>query len=1469
MITSPWDSCCNELFEPDWDNLTPGHSVNVVLDMVSVGSNTSLAVLLPSKRPCRVVGSLSASPSARVTLFQATFVSAQSGVELCVASDTHVRCHQVPSLVDLLQLVEVCSGLGASGLGLKHVGFCPVAAVEWKPALAELHRLTHPSAQVVMGDLCQTSTLIELSKAVPTAFSAMAGISCQPYSRGGSQQGGADDRASTLPATCQMCHLFQCKLLIIECVVPASSNAYVRAHIQALCLQLGYMSIETQLKLEDVWTANRFRWWIVLGHPSLALQPIPPILKTSNLVVRDILPYVKDWPQDEMEQLLLTEAELAIFTEHAKGNLRTFCVRFDSKLPTALHAWGQQAQACACGCRPVGFSQRLLQEKGLFAQLMPVRLQDGSLRWRHLHPKEVALLNGLPIDIAWSPNMRLNLCAVGQLASPLQAIWVGAHIIQQIQQRLDMPSVEPTTCLVDFKRLLYQQSRELYPPMQVASSPPSMVKIVYGQEDTVVNLSVGVNSTVAHFLAAEQELSGVDTSGWSLWHLDGSVLAPDQQIAGLTVRLQFTSAVPVVAYPSSPAQPVDAFAAATLEPEDLLDEALNDETMTDFAPDLKPLPSPFVTYRAKTDPPACAPSWNPSALLSLTYKQLVQLQPPVVLDPTLCQAMRNQNMSLEDRNHLLTRQGDSWGDDEILWHLRRCVEQPSNKSVTWLDPLLATGWNLNPELSAVSNWWKEQGHPATVVTCVMCNHHWTPLVIFCNKGSLKACQWDHMDFSFPAVLPLIQCFCQSCGCSLPQLAVETRDFGAEQYCGASAVAFIEFVLHGTSLPHKDSHLLQRHQEFRSAFAAFVTNYTSCTRPWCWGRGMEDLASSLASLLTFHGVPSSVAPSRAKLLLQSLGRVDVDKALHGSSPWKSLKTLANHHTPAVQLVLPDEQNAFRNQQPSKPKGRKNKGPGPSKFAPVQPADLDPSKLVLERGTFCSVEDQPLDQLALHQVGPLAQGIALANFNEAKSFLKAGTLLTHQSLALLILNATEEPQTTLTWSTVRFAAKCALNHEPMLLTGFLVQLGKTQVQLFSKTESDGLPQVDVACVRITVYKDQWHSSWEEFRAKPVKACLALLKPLQTCRKHPCDCPCWHPTGECSVQDVVLDVFRRQYFNEAGRPTDWQNAVHFGFCVRFVKCQELTLLACSGSHGIYLEPKTTEATSPSLDFQVVWLPHLDFSAVSHQAQCEALSLGIARFGSRYGVRVRVQHFQQVFQSLKPDGLFLAPGIRVNWHCGPWPFGVDRKMLASVFRQWKWEARPLQPIKSVHGGNMWLVQAVDEPSQVVWSMKHGQVVVSRCKPAESNPSVPAEVIGQSSTVQLCKANAVEFDPWTVKDPWQSALPVPGPLAGPDHAKAQLAALEERLEQSIIAKLPTNMEEDGKDDRMTVLEQQVSQLLGRQQVLEETVQSNQNQNVAQVQQLQAQMSAQMDMQGRKMQNMLDDQMSRMEALLSKRSRHE
>ena len=860
-------------------------------------------------------------------------------------------------------------------------------------------------------------------------------------------------------------------------------------------------------------------------------------------------------------------------------------------------------------------------------------------------------------------------------------------------------------------------------------------------------------------------------------------------------------------------------------------------------------------------------SWNPSALLNLQGKQLTTLVPPTVPEVALCAAMRDQQITSGDRLRILGNQETVWGDDEIVWHLARCVTDAEEGTI-WLDPLLAISWVHSLDIEALQGWFDQQANPTCIVSCLFAHGHWTP-VVWKLGTKVSVHTWDHESVDQSWLGNFHSMICKVAGIAQFQVSHTLRTFAYDHLCGAAAIAFVAHILLGNKLPRKESHLLEHHRQCRGFFMDFVRSHHRVPRPWCWGSGPLDLTESLATLLQQHGVPLQVSASRAKLVLQSLGRNEVEKALRSASPWKNIKALANLHKPVIQLVLSEEQDAFvLSKGDSKAKPKKKSGLG-KPFTPTKPADLDPAKLILEPGSFRVEGDVPVQQISLEQVGPLASGVALTTLSSTSSFLRAGQLLTKQGLALLILNAANEPQTPLQWSSIRFAAKCAINQEPMLLTGFLVQIGQIPIYMFKDTKGVPIVDVAVACARITVFQDQWEGDWESFQSKPVKACMAILQPLQTCKKPECTCESWHPTTEASVTDAVLDVFRRQYFSESGRPVVWTKATYFAFCVIYVKSQEISLLACSGKRGLYVEPKTEDATAPHLDFQVVWLPQLDFSEITHKAQCEALSLGIARSGGRYGVRMRGSNFQQVFQSLKPDGLYLPPGPRSMWHCGPWPFGVDRKSLAKVFRQWHWEARPLQPVHAVQGGMMWTAQAVCEPPQAVYASSHGQVVISKCKPAAGSPGISAEIIGQSSTVQLCTSTKAD-DPWLTSDPWQAFSFNDQKSVGQAPVATQIADLENRLEQSLLAKLPVgNMEVDDQDHRIQALESQVAQLVGRQQALEVTVAENHTQSSAQVQQLQAQMSAQMDLQGRKMQSMLDDQMARLESFLSKRGRHE
>lgn len=1458
------------LFEPFWRKTNVGETVDVVVHLNCVGSDMSLGFILPSRTPCRILGLAPTGLSPCITLFAVSVGSTGERVDLQLSPASSVRAHGLPSVCDVLKVVEFCAGMGASSIGLQAAGFQQVCAVEWMPALASLHQAIHPRVPVILGNIGDTKVLIDLHKKVPNAFSLMSGVSCQPFSRGGSGGGGNDTRSSTLPSTIRAVHLFQCPVLFIECVVPASENLFVRQHLNALVQQLGYRITETQLKLEETWTACRHRWWVIACHPNFRVEPVPP-MPLSRLVVRDLMPFVKEWDDSDQEALRVKGPELQTFQAHCT-HLRQFVVNLDKKLPTALHSWGQQAVPCACGCRENGFSDQLLREKGLYAQLLQMPSKDEEPQWRHLHAQEVALLNGVPPLQDWLPNPRLNLCAVGQIASPLQAVWIGSHVLEMLQHQFGMtPQVNPLQCLHDLKSLVIQQSQILFPrplPVSIKPQDKSVVKVYWNGCDPFV-LHVHPMTTVQQLLEAEGNCHQLDTADWTVRDLDNDEnVQLNSILAGRNLSIEFNckpcaspcivnppdclptlQAEPPCQVPSVPAvqTPQEPAAHAVVEPD-------------------TPLP-PVNTSNVKSFSQTNPSPWKPSALLNLSGRQLTALIPPAVPEVALCEAMRAQQISSADRIQIVDHQETVWGDDELLWHIKRCI-QHCEAGTCWLDPLLALEWAHSSDVSALQEWFKSTNNPSCIITCLLSHGHWTP-VIWRLGTVVQVHTWDHDSVDHSWMARFHGMMCKVAGISNFQVAHQLRTFAYGLLCGAAALAFFAHILLGHSLPHKESHLMEFHRTCRQQFRDSLASADQVPRPWCWGAGPLDLTASLASLLSMHGVPSQVSTSRAKLVLQSLGRQEIEKALQSSASWRSLKALANLQKPVIQLVLANEQEDYVKAKKGSEVKTKRKQGGSKIVTPQKPSDLDPAKLILEPGSFRVADDKHVSQITFDQVGPLATGIALVNMTTASTFLKTGQVLTKQGLALLVLNATSEPQTSLQWSSVRFAAKCAFNHEPMLLSGFLIQLGQMPIYLFKDSQGVPIADVAVACARITVYQDQWDGDWETFQTKPVKACMPYLIPIHTCRKAECTCEGWHPGAEATVNDAVLDVFKRQYFSETGRPVVWTKAAYFAFCVRYVKTQELPLLSCSGKRGIYIEPKTEDASAPHLDFQVVWLPHLDFAEISHKAQCEALSLGIARSGARYGVRVQSINFQQVFQSLKPDGLFLAPGPRTTWLCGPWPFGVDRKTLAKVFRQWLWEARPLQPTQTVQGGMMWTAQAVCEPPQAVYNLSHGQVVISKCKPAVASPSVSTEVIGQLNTVQLCSASKTD-DPWIHADPWQAYKPSEVPQSGSAPVVSQLAELENRLEQSLLAKLPVaNMEVDDQEHRIQSLETQVAHLIGRQQSLEVTVQENHSQSSAQVQQLQAQMTAQMDLQGRKMQSMLDDQMARLESFLAKRGRHE
>lgn len=203
---------------------------------------------------------------------------------------------------------------------------------------------------------------------------------------------------------------------------------------------------------------------------------------------------------------------------------------------------------------------------------------------------------------------------------------------------------------------------------------------------------------------------------------------------------------------------------------------------------------------------------------------------------------------------------------------------------------------------------------------------------------------------------------------------------------------------------------------------------------------------------------------------------------------------------------------------------------------------------------------------------------------------------------------------------------------------------------------------------------------------------------------------------------------------------------------------------------------------------------------------------------------------------------------------------------------------------GVVWLMHAADDPVDNIVTAKFGDVVISKL-PLKTSKHVPNALIASSATMKLCVADDMGNcgdDPWLVADPWQAPiakLSVPAPvLPSADHLREAEARIESAILQKLQPQVPMETDEAEKrvdqlahdtDVRFQFLENQVQQLLHRQGNVETQITEQDRRHDAQLSQFQCQVSAQMEAQTNQMQSMFSQQMTKIEALLEKKARHE
>eukprot|EP00438_Fugacium_kawagutii_P005165 Skav206282 [mRNA] locus=scaffold922:138713:143392:- [translate_table: standard] len=414
------------MYEPKFDQHIDGSRVTLKLEVVIHNPGKHLCVSAIDRKQVALAAEVSPSTK-EVTVMFAKMTKGKNGFVITPDEHSHVLELHPVSCQTMLNLKELCTGVGGLGVGAEYSGFRVTACVEKQPKFCELlSQLTH--ASVVPGDMSWLSTVKQLHQADPTASVLGMGFNCQSFSRAGDQHGGYDPRAMTLPWGLWVGYVLDCPIVVLECVSEAPSFPFVRRCLEQYQVATKACLSEVILQLNEVWPSARKRWWSVLAHQSVGQVPLEALPKLSRSpVVSDVLPCFQCKTDDILKELLLTESEKRQL--HMLGTDMDKCtVSLHECLPTALHSWANQLIPCSCECRlhPLGGSR--LRDRGFFGSVIKCVDDRGHVEYRHPSASEVGLLVGFPKALGIHASARLEVAAMGQIASPLQSTWIFSQV---------------------------------------------------------------------------------------------------------------------------------------------------------------------------------------------------------------------------------------------------------------------------------------------------------------------------------------------------------------------------------------------------------------------------------------------------------------------------------------------------------------------------------------------------------------------------------------------------------------------------------------------------------------------------------------------------------------------------------------------------------------------------------------------------------------------------------------------------------------------------------------------------------------------------------------------------------------------------------------------------------------------------------------------------------------------------------
>ena len=1088
-----------------------------------------------------------------------------------------------------------------------------------------------------------------------------SGIPCNSHLVFGFEGGLVDPRGQVLYHVLQITWKIQASGLVLECVTEIQNHGDTMQLLSEFAMRMQLQLHQITLELSDQWASKRHRWWAVLLPaflPGFTLLPWPKL--PTKLCVRDVMPTLQVWPQEQERDLAWTDREAELMSDPAYGRDRRH-LDLHSQAPTALHSWGSALAPCPCGCRSEGFSTQSLLSRGLRG----VGVFSASVQgFRFLHPAEVGFLNSLPVTFKHLPDSRAALCLVGQLTAPLQAVWIFSQVKEWTALVFSLPvSESPQSLLSAFKDMLQHSRHDCWPP-----SEPIDALLWISREGTSQAIRITAPIQVHQLVCAEKALLGL----------------------GLSVRV----------YSGSRLLPPHAF----LHP--------NNET------------APYVLTAAD-------------------------------------KKARKEIHSAAPGHDASLSKGTS---DVTIWSGLMRLQAASQLQVFVVPPAIATSWVAKVVVSSsgLSFTW-----PSSCNSCLVpfvWEGHWSLLVLSQDRqaGTTAALHDGLPERNREAAKALADALLAACGLPRAPLVVSPTPLQQEpDECGPVLIASAAGILLGEHIPFPD--------RMQDALAFCRLMPTHCALLYGCGGLSEAQSSELRAMLTARGVPESALDERIQGAVQKIGVGPIQKALQASNVWQSLKAAGSSPGSLYRWVRPEELKAFVQTKADQKfgtaignaKARKQK---PSKS--IKPVlNVDPLALQIAPGSFVTTQNTPLAQLAFEEVGPQAQGIAFCTAQQLLPFVADYRPLSVDGLAIVsTAPLPTEACSGAPCSHIRFPAVYSPTQEAVLLSGTLLQLGDEHIQLATGDADMGsIDQLDTMVGRLSFYRDETQLNWEDFVKSPIRAMLQHIPGLSLCKEPSCkgDCSHFHPAVDEQVEQMLLDVWSRQFAKAIGGRAAPAQAEVFQALVR-VPSSAVKHLQRLQQPGVYFEPRAASGFGPHPSFAVVWLPGYDKAQALHALRTTEKALGLARLGAKYGLRVMDADEKTVFETLRPSQSFVKAKVLARWRLHPLPHGMQRKALVQLLAKWGWAAKPLQPSRGDSSGSAWEVGGDSEPPAAVMPFGDGFVLIHKIR--DLGPQAkPVAICASARTRQRIlyddpEKPSVAADPWSGgRDPWSAARPPPG----------------------------------------------------------------------------------------------------------------